>query len=167
MKKQDRQGVRTAADLERKYDFRSMGGAGSSEQVSQLNQTLSQYMSKTNATINEMQAKDQELQEMIENSGGGSSSGGTATGILSVEQTTTSTEDDGVNVVTVTLTDGTQTTFEVQNGSKGDKGDPGTGFFSMMVDENGDLYVITNDANDVPVFDYDEETGNLYIVQEV
>lgn len=54
MKKQDRQGVRTAADLERKYDFGALGFGGSSEQVRQLTQTLSQFMASTNATINRL-----------------------------------------------------------------------------------------------------------------
>lgn len=46
-------------------------------------------------------------------------------GIESVEQTKTSTEDEGVNEITVTLTDGTSTIFEVRNGSKGPKGETG------------------------------------------
>ena len=46
-------------------------------------------------------------------------------GIESVEQTTTSTEDEGNNIVTVTLTDGTTSTFTVQNGSKGSTGPAG------------------------------------------
>lgn len=44
-------------------------------------------------------------------------------GISSITQTTTSTDDDGINVITVALTDGTSSTFIIQNGSKGDKGD--------------------------------------------
>ena len=40
-------------------------------------------------------------------------------GIQSVEQTTTSTEDGGTNVVTVTRTDGTSSTFQIKNGSRG------------------------------------------------
>lgn len=46
-------------------------------------------------------------------------------GITSVQQTTTSTEDDGNNIITVTLTNGTTSTFTVQNGSQGSKGDKG------------------------------------------
>ena len=46
-------------------------------------------------------------------------------GIQSVEQTTTSTEDSGINIVTVTKTDGEVSTFEVRNGSKGIEGDTG------------------------------------------
>ena len=46
-------------------------------------------------------------------------------GVSSIEQTTTSTADDGNNVVTVTLSDGTTSTFTVQNGSKGSTGDKG------------------------------------------
>ena len=46
-------------------------------------------------------------------------------GIRSVVQTTTSHEDDGVNVITVTLTDGNTSTFNVENGSKGSTGAQG------------------------------------------
>lgn len=46
-------------------------------------------------------------------------------GIQSVEQTTMSTEDGGTNIVTVTKTDGSTSTFEVRNGSKGSDGVPG------------------------------------------
>lgn len=50
---------------------------------------------------------------------------GTLVSVSSVEQTTTSSTDGGVNVVTVTLTDGTKSTVRIKNGSKGDKGDTG------------------------------------------
>ena len=43
-------------------------------------------------------------------------------GIATVTQTTTSTEDEGINVITVTKEDGTQSTFQVRNGSKGSQG---------------------------------------------
>lgn len=46
-------------------------------------------------------------------------SGKAGVGIQSVEQTTTSTKDGGINIVTVTKTDGTTSTFSVRNGSKG------------------------------------------------
>lgn len=60
------------------------------------------------------------------------SKGADGVGIASIKQTTTSTADDGNNVFTVTLTNGTTATFTVQNGSKGS---PGT---------NGEDYVLTN-----------------------
>ena len=44
-------------------------------------------------------------------------------GIESIEQTVTSNEDNGVNEVTVTLADGTQSDFKIRNGSKGTHGD--------------------------------------------
>jgi hypothetical protein len=47
-------------------------------------------------------------------------------GIQKIEQTTTSTADGGNNVLTITLTDGTTTTFTVKNGSKGSAGSNGT-----------------------------------------
>ena len=42
--------------------------------------------------------------------------------ISSVEQTITSTEDGGVNVVTMTMTDGSTIKFQIQNGSPGPSG---------------------------------------------
>ena len=51
--------------------------------------------------------------------------------IKSIEQTTTSTEDGGVNIATLTFFDDTTATIEIRNGTKGstgekgDKGDPG------------------------------------------
>lgn len=53
-------------------------------------------------------------------------SGKDGVGIQSVVQTTTSAEDGGTNVVTVTKTDGSSSTFTVKNGSKGSDGAPGT-----------------------------------------
>lgn len=52
----------------------------------------------------------------------GAFDGADGVGIQSVEQTTTSTEDGGINVVTVTMTDGKTYTFNVRNGSKGSTG---------------------------------------------
>jgi hypothetical protein len=46
-------------------------------------------------------------------------------GIASVVQTTTSSADGGSNVMTVTLSNGTKSTFTVKNGSKGSQGEQG------------------------------------------
>ena len=54
-------------------------------------------------------------------------SGSSGVGIQSIEQTVTSEESCGVNIVTVTMTDGTTDTFEVRNGKQGEKGADGTG----------------------------------------
>lgn len=53
MSKQDRQGVRTPADIERKYNLGSLGEqtGQQSEQLNKLNQTLNQFMATTNAEI--------------------------------------------------------------------------------------------------------------------
>jgi hypothetical protein len=56
---------------------------------------------------------------------GGGDSGEDGVGIASIVQTTKSTADDGINIITITLTDGTTHTFEVQNGSKGSTGKDG------------------------------------------
>ena len=52
-------------------------------------------------------------------------SGSDGVGIQSVEQTTTSSSDGGSNVITVTKTDGSKSTFTVKNGSKGSQGEKG------------------------------------------
>ena len=66
--------------------------------------------------------------------------------VTSIEQTATSTADDGNNVFTVTLSNGTKADFTVQNGSKGSKGDTGeTGAKGdtpvLSLNENGELIV--------------------------
>lgn len=63
-------------------------------------------------------------------------------GIQSIEQTTTSTEDGGENIVTVTLTDGTTREFVIRNGSKGDPGTGGGGGADWnQNDPQGDGYI--------------------------
>jgi len=53
-------------------------------------------------------------------------------------------------------------------GPQGDSGiaAPVSGFFTLSVDENGDLWVYS-EADTTLEFEYDSETGNLYVVQEV
>lgn len=62
MSKQDRQGVRTPVDVERKYNLGQLGAVRGMTQkqellISQLTQTLNQYMATTNAKITELQNK--------------------------------------------------------------------------------------------------------------
>lgn len=77
--------------------------------------------------------------------------GDTGVGIDTIQQTTTSTADNGVNVVTVTLENGDKSTFAVRNGSKGstgpqgpkgDTGDPGQP--DWMVSAEGSAGYIKN-----------------------
>ena len=55
MSKQDRQGVRTATDIERKYNLSALNdiksGSMDYEELNKLNQTLNQFMATTNASI--------------------------------------------------------------------------------------------------------------------
>ena len=67
-------------------------------------------------------------------------------GIQSITQTTTSTEDNGVNELTITLTDNTSHTFEVRNGSKGSDGTPGQAGKTPV---KGTDYFTQNDINDM------------------
>lgn len=48
--------------------------------------------------------------------------GADGVGITSVVQTTTSHDDDGTNIITVTLSNGKSSTFQIKNGSKGSSG---------------------------------------------
>ena len=60
-------------------------------------------------------------------------------------------------------------------GEKGEKGDTGesgitspvSGFFTLSVDADGNLWSYSADGSTSPDFEYDSETGSLYIVQEV
>ena len=73
--------------------------------------------------------EDSVLEEMAEQilsvSGEKGETGEQGVGVETVEQTTTSTADDGNNIITITLTNGSKYTFQVQNGSKGSQGEPG------------------------------------------
>lgn len=67
--------------------------------------------------------------------------GGGGTGIESIEQTVTSDESGGINVVTITMSDSTTADFEIMNGKKGDKGDQGNSGYSGAA---GELEVVNN-----------------------
>lgn len=65
--------------------------------------------------------------------------GSAGVGIKTVTQTTTSTADGGNNVITVTKTDGTTSTFTVKNGSKGSTGAKGDTGNSGVYLGSGDM----------------------------
>ena len=81
-----------------------------------------------------------------------------------------------IDTYTVKMTDGTESRFCVTNGrdgEKGEKGDTGStisvpvsGLFNMGVDPDGNLWVYHSDSDEVPDFEYDSESGNLYYVTE-
>lgn len=62
-----------------------------------------------------------------------------------------------------------------EKGEKGDKGEKGesgitvpvNGFFTLAVDTDGNLWAYSAESGTTPEFEYDSDTGNLYIVQEV
>ena len=73
--------------------------------------------------------------------------GDTGTGISQISFTA-SNADSGVNILTVTLSDGTSQTFNIRNGSKGSTGERGSGFFAgTTYSETGSTeYFITTDT---------------------
>ncbi len=75
------------------------------------------------------------------------SKGDAGVGIQSVEQTTSSTENGGINVVTVTKTDGTSSTFQVRNGSQGGKGETGLGVPAATAEDAGKVPVVQEDGS--------------------
>ena len=85
-------------------------------------------------------------------------------GIQSVEQTTTSTEDSGINIVTVTKTDGEVSTFEVRNGSKGPEGDTGPQGPAGPTGETGPQGPAGADGLGVPAATA-EDAGKVPVVQ--
>lgn len=64
----------------------------------------------------------QEKYDAGELDGSDGEDGDDGVGVASIEQTTTSIEDGGENVITITLTNGQTATFKVKNGSKGSTG---------------------------------------------
>lgn len=66
-----------------------------------------------------------QILDAIASGGGGSGGGAAGVGISKIEQTTTSTDDGGINVWTATLTDGSTYQFEVRNGQRGAQGPAG------------------------------------------
>ena len=79
--------------------------------------------------------------------GGGEGTPGV--GIESVIQTTTSTEDGGVNIVTVRLTNGTSSTFSVRNGSRGSQGPigpAGSNGLTPHIGENSNWWIGDTDT---------------------
>ena len=91
------------------------GGSGSVAVDSTL--TVSGQAADAKATGDAIRSLSEEIADIP--------SGKDGVGIQSVAQTTTSTEDGGTNVVTVTKTDGTTSTFSIKNGSKGSTGQAG------------------------------------------
>ena len=81
-------------------------------------------------------------------------------GIQSVEQTVTSTEDGGTNVITVTKTDGTSFTFTVRNGSKGSTGATGATGATGYTPVRGTDYWTPNDIATIQSY-IDEKTAAL------
>ena len=73
-------------------------------------------------------------------------------GITKIEQTTTSTESGGNNIVTVTLTDGRSSTFNVLNGKDGTDGKDGDPYTLTDADKQSiaqEVYSMIADGNEV------------------
>lgn len=67
-------------------------------------------------------ATKKELSGLKGEKGDKGDTGSNGVSVSKVEQTSTSTSDGGTNEITVTLSDGTTSTFYVKNGSKGATG---------------------------------------------
>ncbi len=70
MSKQDRQGVRKASDLERKYEFGDISkqkeaNSKQSIQMNQLSQMVSQFMTTTNGKLTELDYDMQYIEEQL------------------------------------------------------------------------------------------------------
>lgn len=80
-----------------------------------------------NGSISDEQIQNAVNKYLDENgvTGGVGEPGADGVGINKIEQSTISTEDNGINVVKIVLTDGSDYEVEVRNGSKGDTGEKG------------------------------------------
>ena len=78
------------------------------------------------------------------------------------------------NVASQLLEDKANGLFKGEKGDQGEKGEKGdagesgvtvptNGFFTLSIDENGDLYCYYNDADNPPTFELDDN-GDLYFV---
>ena len=76
--------------------------------------------------------------------GADGSDGNDGVSVVSVVQTTTSNEDGGTNVITVTLSNGQNFTFDVKNGSKGSTGQNGAPGAEGPQGPAGNDYVLTS-----------------------
>lgn len=93
------------------------------EQIT-LNKVMLQIGNLENLNTKNKENLVEAINEIFNNLGNGGT-GQNGVGISKIEQTTTSTVSSGINVITVTLTDGRKYTFEVRNGAQGEKGDKG------------------------------------------
>ena len=78
--------------------------------------------------------------------------GNDGVGIASVTQTTTSTEDGGKNEITVELTNGVTSTFEIRNGRRGEDGEDGVDgkyIVDATVNTYGQLVLTLSDGTTV------------------
>lgn len=94
-----------------------------------------------------------------------------STGIASIEQTTTSTEDGGTNIITATLKSGVKSTFTIRNGNKGDKGDKGEDYVLTAADKAEIVASVLSAANIAYVGSAEPTSnigndGDIYIVTE-
>ena len=87
--------------------------------------------------LDEIDTQIKDIAKQIEQGGIGEK-GDDGVGIQSVVQTTTSAEDGGSNIITVTKTDGTTSTFTVKNGAKGAKGEKGDRGLQGLPGEKGE-----------------------------
>lgn len=65
--------------------------------------------------------------------------------VSSIVQTTTSTASGGINIITVTLSNGATSTFEIRNGAKGD---PAEQLIVYMTESNG-IYSLDKEVRDI------------------
>lgn len=83
---------------------------------------------------------DEETETLVitthETGGGAGGSGTPGVGIASIEQTSASTANNGINVWKITLTNGETSELQVRNGGKGKDGADGLGVFSIRYNSN-------------------------------
>jgi hypothetical protein len=121
MSKQDRQGVRTPAELERKYDFSLLSGQSNmtsdlKNQINQLNQSLSMFAASTNVSIEQLSGDIDDLEQAVAEliHGGGGGSGQSSLLIVNVEADSLDTESLSADKTFSEIEDAIQAGFDVK-----------------------------------------------------
>lgn len=85
-----------------------------------VRQTLHETVSDSGKSILSYRGNDDKIYYVASSDDPDVEPGGGGSGIESIEQTVTSEESGGVNVITVTTSDGATTDFQVRNGAQGE-----------------------------------------------
>jgi len=181
LKRQDKNGVRQASDIERKYKLGQIDYTA--EEIEKLKMQIIVDSALSTSSLNPVQNKVLTLalnDKVTKEAGKGLSTND----YTNEEKAKLETLEGSTINVGTTITGEAGTEARVTNSGteknaifdfiipRGETGESGvttqiSGFFTMAVDSDGNLYVYHSDEDHPPEFEYDSTTGNLYFITEV